>query len=484
MVVYVLAKDGKPLMPTKRLGLVRHMLKDGRATVTGRNPFTIRLTYASAGYTQPIEIGVDSGYQHIGVSVKTEREELFAAECTLLKDEKQRHDTQEMYRRTRRSRKRYRAPRFDNRKKQDGWIAPSLRHKAEAHVCLVENICKVAPVARVVVEVGLFDPALLKAMNTGEPIPKGVDYQRGPLYFAESLRQAVFQRDGYTCVVCEKSALHSKEPVHLHTHHALYWQGRHGNTLGELVTVCEDCHTSENHAKGGKLWGMKVKHARLEGATFMNVIRWMIVDTLRKKLEPLGVEVRYCYGAETSMKRKELNLEKSHATDAYCIGDFQPPVRSEVKYFQKRRRNNRCLEKFCDAKVIDIRDGKVKNGASLGCNRTNRRESRNSEKSLRRFRGATVRKGKRSIRKKHHPIQAGDIVWAKGRKWRSHGTHGGGKSIMLAKESDSPTGKQISVAVSKVRMLTAAGGWVKFPLRRALDSSPRLKAGASSGGFR
>lgn len=483
MVVYVLSKSGKPLMPTKRLGLVRHMLKDGRAVIAGRNPFTIQLTYASSEFTQPVEVGVDAGYQHIGVSVKTENEELFAAEYTLLKDEKQKHDAQRMYRRNRRNHKRYRAPRFNNRKKEEGWIAPSLEHKADTHIRLVENICKVAPVVRVIVEIGQFDPALLKAMQMGEPIPEGVDYQRGPLYYAESLRQAVFQRDDYKCVVCGKSALHGKKPVHLHIHHALYWQGRHGDTLNELVTICEECHTFENHSRDGKLWGMKVKHARLEGATFMNVVRWKIVDTLRERLNPLDVEVRCCYGAETSMKRKSLGLEKSHATDAYCIGDFQPPVRADVEYFQKRRRNNRCLETFKDAKVIDIRDGKIKSGSSLGCNRTNRRGSRTSETNLRVFRGEKIRKGKRSIRRKRHQIQSGDVVWAKGKKWVCHGTHGGGKSVMLAKEYDSPTGKQISVAASKVCRLVSAGGWVKSPLRVAFDSSPCLKAGASSNDF-
>ena len=72
MVVYVLSQNGKPLMPTKRLGLVRHMLKDGRAVIAKRNPFTIQLTYTSSEFTQPIEVGVDAGYSHIGVSIKTE----------------------------------------------------------------------------------------------------------------------------------------------------------------------------------------------------------------------------------------------------------------------------------------------------------------------------------------------------------------------------------------------------------------------------
>jgi hypothetical protein len=71
-VVYIISKTGKPLMPTKRLGRVRHLLKDGLAKVVRRTPFTIQLLYDSDEYTQPITLGVDSGYQNIGLSAVTE----------------------------------------------------------------------------------------------------------------------------------------------------------------------------------------------------------------------------------------------------------------------------------------------------------------------------------------------------------------------------------------------------------------------------
>lgn len=219
---------------------------------------------------QPMEIGMDAGYQHVGVSVKSAKREYFSAQFDLLKDEKQHHDDCRKYRRSRRNRLRHRPCRFDKDTKPEGWIPPSLRHKAEVHIRIVENICKVAPIRKVTVEVGEFDPALLKAMYTGKEPPQGKDYQQGPLYFADSLRAAVFQRDQYTCQICGKSAIKSKEPVHLHTHHALYWKGHHANTLNELITVCSDCHTPENHQKGGKLWGLTPDVPRLEGATFMN----------------------------------------------------------------------------------------------------------------------------------------------------------------------------------------------------------------------
>ena len=81
-------------------------------------------------------------------------------------DEKSRHDDCRKYRRTRRNRLRYRKCRFLKDTKPEGWIAPSLRHKAEAQEQIIKNICSVTPIKKVTVEVDQFDPALLKAMQT------------------------------------------------------------------------------------------------------------------------------------------------------------------------------------------------------------------------------------------------------------------------------------------------------------------------------
>lgn len=70
--VYVISKDGQPLMPTKRYGKVRHLLKDGKAKMINRCPFTIQLLYDNTEYVQPISLGIDAGSKHIGVSATTE----------------------------------------------------------------------------------------------------------------------------------------------------------------------------------------------------------------------------------------------------------------------------------------------------------------------------------------------------------------------------------------------------------------------------
>lgn len=128
-VVYVLNKDGLPLMPTHKLGKVRHLLKDGKAKIVKRNPFTIQLNYECNNYTQPITLGVDAGSKHIGLSATTEKKELYSSDVELRDDIVELLSTRRQNRRTRRNHLRYRPARFDNRKIDEGWLAPSIKHK-------------------------------------------------------------------------------------------------------------------------------------------------------------------------------------------------------------------------------------------------------------------------------------------------------------------------------------------------------------------
>ena len=152
--VCVLSNSGERLMPTFRLGKVRRLLKDRKAKIVKHHPFTIQLLYDSKTNTQPIEICEDVGYNYIGISVKSESHEYVSAQYDTLQDEKEHHDDCRMHRRTRRNRFRYRKPRFDNRKRGEGWLAPSLKHKKELNVNIVKMYCAVMPITHATVEVG------------------------------------------------------------------------------------------------------------------------------------------------------------------------------------------------------------------------------------------------------------------------------------------------------------------------------------------
>ena len=102
--VYVLDRDRRSLMPTKRYGKVRHLLKDGKAVVVMRTPFTIRLTYDSGHNRQPVHLGIDAGSKHIGLSACSDKAELFAAEVEPRDDISKNLTSRKESRRTRRSR--------------------------------------------------------------------------------------------------------------------------------------------------------------------------------------------------------------------------------------------------------------------------------------------------------------------------------------------------------------------------------------------
>lgn len=78
---YVLNKRGEPLMPCSP-GKARILLKQQKACVVKRTPFTIKLLHGSAGYKQPITLGVDAGSKHVGLSASTEKRELYSEEFT------------------------------------------------------------------------------------------------------------------------------------------------------------------------------------------------------------------------------------------------------------------------------------------------------------------------------------------------------------------------------------------------------------------
>ncbi|MCM1234509.1 MAG: RNA-guided endonuclease IscB [Ruminococcus flavefaciens] len=408
----------------------------------------------SAGPAQPAGCGIlrEAGYRHIGMSVKSGKREYLSAQYDLLTDEKERHDAQRKLRRSRRGRLRYRKPRFDNRKasKKEGWLAPSLKNKAGQHVELAARIIAVAPVTSVTLEMGEFDAQVLKAAAMGKPVPEGEGYQRGPRYGIETLRAAVFQRDGHQCVFCKRGI---KDGAVLHAHHAYYWRGQHGSSPDELVACCEKCHIPKNHKEGGLLWGYDKELPKLAGAAFMNAVRWYIWHRLEERI--LGsAEMHMAYGAATKLARKDLGVEKSHANDAYAMGNLHPEERAETMYFRKLRRNNRILEKFYDAKYIDTRDGEKRSGSELGCQRANRREPRVSDKGQRIYHGAKVSKGRRVIRKKRYDIRPGDRIVFQGRWVTAKGMQNKGTRVVL------DTGK--SVSVKDIRRTVHTGGWVGY----------------------
>ena len=455
MITFVIAEDGTKLMPTTNVKKVRRLLRTGRAVICKHEPFTIKLCYKATTYTQPIEFKQDAGYQHIGVSVASRKHEYVSEERVLLKDEVEKHNDQRKYRRTRRNRKRYRAPRFNNRvsSKKEGWIAPSLNNKKNMHIKIFEIYNAVLPITSVVIEVAQFDTQILKAVQDGAPLPSGTDYQHGERYGYDTLREAVFARDNHTCIICKKNAF--ENGAILRAHHLGFWKSDRTNRASNLATVCTKCHTSKNHKPGGKLYGLPSISKNLKSAAFMNTVKYAIISDLRKLYPTLPIAVTF--GVNTKRTRNDRNIVKSHANDAYCMGEYHPSHRAHTCTYQKRRRNNRVLEKFYDSKVVDIRDGQIKPGASLSCGRTNRRESRNSSKNERIYRGEYKSKGRRSIRRRRYELRPGDIVLYNNHQFTVSGVHNNGTRAILKENKK-------SIDITKLQLLKHIGAWEQIKI--------------------
>ena len=307
----------------------RILLKQNKAKIVGYKPFTIQLTYATGEAKQEVVVGIDEGASHIGIAIVSQDKVLTKGEVELRQDVHSLLLTRSQYRRGRRFRKtRYRKARFLNRKKPEGWLPPSIRSKLDANFSWIDKFCSLVPNLKLRIEVGKFDVA--KMIN---PDIHGVDYQRGQTYGYYDVRYYVFARDGYTCQVCKK-----KGKI-LHTHHIIYLSEGGTDRADNLITVCSDCHTSENHRPGGILYKWMKHHKNVKQykePPFMN--------TLRRRTFQQYPEAEITYGSETSPKRKELCLGKTHYNDAIAITGIEsikenPEGCFWIKQFRKKKRS-------------------------------------------------------------------------------------------------------------------------------------------------
>ena len=334
--VYVINKNGQPLMPTENHAKVRVLLKSGKAKVVKKCPFTIQLLYDSTNHTQKVTLGVDSGSRHIGISATTKYKVLFEADVELLNDIVDLLSTRRELRHSRRNCKiRYRKPRFDNRKRKDIWLAPSVQQKVDSHLTMIEKVRKILPISDIVAEVASFDIQKIK-----NPSIRGAEYQQGEQLDFWNVREYVLFRDGYTCQCCKGK---SKDKI-LNVHH-IESRKTGGDAPNNLITLCETCHTGY-HKGTVKLPKTIHRGMSFRDATFMGIMRWSFYN----KLKEIYPNVSLTYGYITKHTRIENDLPKDHYIDARCISGNPKAVSSgEVFYYKKVRCHNRQIYK---AKIL------------------------------------------------------------------------------------------------------------------------------------
>ncbi|HEX4207298.1 MAG TPA: RNA-guided endonuclease IscB, partial [Ktedonobacteraceae bacterium] len=305
-IVYVLAPDRRPLMPCSSV-IARLLLKEGKASVVRRTPFTIKLhTQPETTYTQPLTLGVDTGSSVIGSAVADEHGKvLYLSAAAIRNDIATTMKERATQRRKRRNRKtRYRSARWLHRRNsiKKGRFSPTMRSKIDAHLREIRFVQALLPIISLVLETGTFDPHALK--NPAVLQNKWL-YHKGINYGFANTKAYVLTRDAYTCQQCKGK---SKDP-RLEVHHLVFRSQQGSDEEANLLTLCKMCHDAL-HAGTIQLRRTGKKKGTLLHATQMNSIR---VQLLKR------IEAQETWGYVTKEHRQLWDLPKEHVFDAAVI---------------------------------------------------------------------------------------------------------------------------------------------------------------------
>ena len=336
MVVYVINKYGRPLMPCSP-AKARHLLRDGKAKVKKRTPFTIQLKYGSSGYTQDLNLGIDPGSKKVGTAVRRSgtKEIFYSSEITLRTDITKKLKQRSSYRKTRRNRKtRYRPPRFLNRTRSEGWLPPSVQSKINSTKKEIDYILSILPITRISFEYSKFDIHRLT-----NKFVRGFWYQLGDMYGYESTKAYVLERDNYKCQSCKGKSKDKK----LEVHHIIYRRNGGTNKPSNLLTLCSTCHDLV-HKDQLILTKYQLKACvNTIDATQVSIISKRIWEYLLS-LKPDYILAK-TYGYSTKVKRKLLKIGKSHILDAVAISY------GRNKHYRKGLRKPRVTNNFFYNKI-------------------------------------------------------------------------------------------------------------------------------------
>ena len=299
MLVYIKNKNGEHLMPCSSRK-ARILLKNKKAKVVKREPFTIQLLYGSSGYKQDITAGIDKGSRETGISCIGNGEILLSAQINHRTNVSSKMTDRSGLRRARRSRKWYRPPRFNNRSSSNrsGRIPPSVKANVEEIIRVIKNIP--LPISKIIVEDVLIDIAKLN-----NPELKGKEYQKSNR-LDENLRLATLMRDDFTCQKC------GAKKTKLHAHHIIYKEDKGKDSIFNLITLCRKCHKKVHQGKLLITGGVSGFKDRIAQRTMCG--KSYLYEHL-KQIAP----VEKVFGYQTSEYRKQLELPKEHDVDALCV---------------------------------------------------------------------------------------------------------------------------------------------------------------------
>ena len=312
----------------------RLLLARGRARVHRLVPFAIRLVDVKAENCklQLLSLKIDPGSKTTGMALvrdarRTENDTAEVSKGAVVlslieiahrgRQISEALTARRQMRRRRRGNLRYRAPRFLNRgNKGKGWIAPSSQHRVDSTLAWVKRITCWAPIHTIAQELVRFD---MQAMQT--PGIEGVQYQQGTLAGYE-LREYLLEKWGRKCAYC------GAENVPLQIEHIQPKAKGGSNRESNLTLACRCCNEKKAArpievflAKKPELLKRVLAQAKrpLKDAAAVNTTRWALL----KALKATGLPVETSSGGRTKFNRQTLEIPKTHALDAACVGEMR-----------------------------------------------------------------------------------------------------------------------------------------------------------------
>jgi 5-methylcytosine-specific restriction endonuclease McrA len=323
MSVFVLDTNKIPLAPCHE-AKARKLLNSGKAAIYRRFPFMIILKYAVERASVPdLRVKLDPGSKTTGIAVvdDTGGRVVYAAELSHRGQKiKESLDNRRAVRRSRRNRKtRYRKAKWQNRRRKDGWLPPSLQSRIANVLTWVARLSRLCRIAAISLELVKFDMQLME-----NPEISGVEYQQGMLAGYET-REYLLEKWGRKCAYC------GKENIPLQVEHIVPRAQGGSNRISNLCLACEKC----NLAKGTRDITDFLKRkpdllkrilaqtkAPLRDAAAVNATRW----ELFRRLQAFGLPIECGSGGLTKYNRETRELPKTHWLDAACVGKSTPEV--------------------------------------------------------------------------------------------------------------------------------------------------------------
>lgn len=361
--VFVLSKSGKPLMPTERYRHVRILLKTKKAVPVSNEPFTIRLKYDTPEIVQPLYMGVDPGRENIGIGVSKEDGTcVFLAELetnnrSIKKSMDERRSQRRQRRHNRRLRKQRKAmrdgvqmerntkedtlrhskpcrsreyvhpgfeapavhkavkgkePRFQNRRRPEGWLTPSGRQLLEMHMGLLKLVTGFLPISHVILERNVFDFQKMENQDI-----KSWEYSKGPLYGWASYKDYISALQGGVCLLC------GERPIE--QYHHIRPRSRGGSdTTSNIAGLCGPCHNGPCSVHKSEEAAQELKKKK-EGlgqkykVGLLNTAMPFLIEEMEALCEEKDIKFSLTDGYETFKRRKELGIGKKHCFDGHVI---------------------------------------------------------------------------------------------------------------------------------------------------------------------